>query len=213
MSDETKSPQVPARQLSAEPERRSTLPAAPPERRTTEIDKQRVPMAAKPYRLLALVKQDAVVRVQKEPDDTVMTWPHLLSIEFFAAAMMSIFMLLFGLFVNAPLEELANGNVTPVVAKAPWYFVGLQELLAYFHPTVAGVLAPTVILLGAALIPFVDRGPKGDGGSPRPSDRKVGVMLFTLFAGAGLAITFLGAFFRGPGYAWTLPWEGFFFAL
>jgi hypothetical protein len=70
---------------------RSTTPAAPPERRTTEIDKQRVPMAAKPYRLLALVKQDAVVRVQKEPDDTVLTWPHLLAIEFFAAAMISIF--------------------------------------------------------------------------------------------------------------------------
>lgn len=213
MSDEKKTPKVPAEQAASEPQRRSTLPAAPPERRVTEIDKQRVPMAAKPYRLLALVKQDAVVRVQKEPDDTVMTWPHLLSIEFFAAAMMSIFLLAMGVFVNAPLEELANGNVTPAVAKAPWYFVGLQELLAYFHPTVAGVLAPTVILLGAALIPFVDRGPKGDGGSPRPSDRKLGVMLFTLFMGAGMTITFLGAFFRGPGYAWTMPWEGFFFAL
>jgi menaquinol-cytochrome c reductase cytochrome b/c subunit len=197
----------------AVPERRSTLPAAPPERRTTEIDKQRVPMAAKPYRLLALVKQDAVVRVQKEPDDTVMTWPHLLSIEFFAAAMMSILMLFMGVFVNAPLEELANPNVTPEVAKAPWYFVGLQELLAYFHPTVAGVLAPTVILVGLGFIPYIDRGRKGDGGSPRPSDRKVAVMLFTFLWGAGLAITFLGAFFRGPGYAWTLPWDGFYFAL
>ncbi len=195
------------------PERRTTLPAAPPERRTTEIDKQRVPMAAKPYRLLALVKQDAVVRVQKEPDDTVMTWPHLLSIEFFAAAMISVFLLFMGVFINAPLEELANGNVTPAVAKAPWYFVGLQELLAYFHPTVAGVLTPTVVLVGAALIPFIDRGPRGDGGSPRPSDRKVGVLLFTMFAAAGLVITFLGAFFRGPGYAWTLPWQGLFFAL
>ena len=97
-------------------------------------------MSARPYRLLALVKQDAVVRVQKEPDDTVMTWPHLLTIEFLAAGMMSIFLLLMGLFINAPLEELANGNVTPAVAKAPWYFLGLQELLAYFHPTVAGVL-------------------------------------------------------------------------
>jgi hypothetical protein len=213
MTDETKTPKVPAAAPADKPERRSTLPAAPPERRTTEIDKQRVPMAAKPYRLLALVKQDAVVRVQKEPDDTVMTWPHLLSIEFFAAAMMSLFLLFMGVFINAPLEELANGNITPAVAKAPWYFVGLQELLAYFHPTVAGVLAPTVILLGAALIPFVDRGPKGDGGSPRPSDRKLGVMLFTLFMAAGMTITFLGAFFRGPGYAWTMPWEGFFFAL
>ena len=195
----------------APPERREVLPVDPTRR--TEIDKQRVPMSARPYRLLALVKQDAVVRVQKEPDDTVMTWPHLLTIEFLAAGVMSIFLLFMGLFINAPLEELANGNVTPAVAKAPWYFVGLQELLAYFHPTVAGVLAPTVILVGAALIPYIDRGPKGDGGSPRPSDRKTGVMLFTIVMGAGLAITFLGAFFRGPGYAWTMPWEGFFFAL
>jgi menaquinol-cytochrome c reductase cytochrome b/c subunit len=198
----------------ATPERRTTTPAAPPERRTTEIDKQRVPMAAKPYRLLALVKQDAVVRVQKEPDDTVMTWPHLLAIEFFAAAMISIFLLLMGLFVNAPLEELANSNVTPPVAKAPWYFVGLQELLAYFHPVIAGVLTPFYVLVGAALIPFVDRGPRGEGGSSRPSERKIGVMIFTLFAIAGLVVTFIGAFFRGPGYAWALPWvSGLHFAL
>src|SRR5260370_41909785 len=86
--------------------------------RRTEIDKQRVPMSARPYRLLGLVKQDAVVRVQKEPDHTVMTWPHLLSIEFLAAGMMGIFLLLLGLFINAPLEELANGNVQPAGAKA-----------------------------------------------------------------------------------------------
>ena len=216
MTDEKRDLPAPATPASAAPaeKTRSTLPAAPPERRTTEIDKQRVPMAAKPYRLLALVKQDAVVRVQKEPDDTVLTWPHLLSIEFFAAAMISIFLLLMGLFVNAPLEELANGNVTPAVAKAPWYFVGLQELLAYFHPTVAGVLTPTVVLVGAALIPFIDRGPRGDGGSSRPTDRKVGVVIFSLFCIAGLVITFIGAFFRGPGYAWALPWvSGLHFAL
>ena len=193
---------------------RSPTPAAPPERRTTEIDKQRVPMAAKPYRLLALVKQDAVVRVQKEPDDTVLTWPHLLAIEFFAAAMISIFLLLMGVFVNAPLEDLANGNVTPEVAKAPWYFVGLQELLAYFHPTVAGVLVPTFVLVGAALVPFVDRGHDGTGGSHRPSDRKTGVMLFSILCIAGLVVTFIGAFFRGPGYAFALPWiSGLHFAL
>jgi menaquinol-cytochrome c reductase cytochrome b/c subunit len=212
MSDEKS--RLPAAPGTQAPERRTALPAAPPERRTTEIDKQRVPMAARPYRLLALVKQDAVVRVQKEPDDTVMTWPHLLSIEFFAAVMMSVFLILMGIFVNAPLEELANPNVTPPVAKAPWYLVGLQELLAYFHPVVAGVLVPFLyIILGAILIPYVDRGPRGDGGSPRPSDRKVGIMLFSMFAAAGLVITFLGAFFRGPGYAFTMPWQGLFFAL
>lgn len=211
--DRTRLPQPAPEGQPSVPARRTTLPAAPPERRTTEIDKQRVPMAAKPYRLLALVKQDAVVRVQKEPDDTVMTWPHLLSIEFFAAGMISLFLLFMGLFVNAPLEELANGNVTPTVAKAPWYFVGLQELLAYFHPTVAGVLVPTVIFLGGVLLPFVDRGPRGDGGSPRPSDRKTGVLLFSMLMAAGLVITFLGAFFRGPGYGWVLPWNGLYFAL
>src|SRR5438552_19137278 len=137
-------------------DRRVVAPVDPGRR--TEIDKQRVPMSARPYRLLALVKQDAVVRVQKEPDDTVMTWPHLLSIEFLAAGMMSIFVLLMGLFVNAPLEELANGNVTPAVAKAPWYFLGLQELLAHFHPTVAGVLTPLLVLVGAAVIQDADRG-------------------------------------------------------
>jgi hypothetical protein len=214
MTDEKS--RLPAPTAPAEPAapKRTTLPAAPPERRTTEIDKQRVPMAAKPYRLLALVKQDAVVRVQKEPDDTVMTWPHLLTIEFFAAAMMSIFLLLMGVFINAPLEELANPNTTPAVAKAPWYLVGIQELLAYFHPVVAGVLSIAYIIVGAMVIPYIDRGPRGDGGSSRPSDRKLGIVLFTMFAAAGLVITFLGAFFRGPGYNFIVPWsDGLFFAL
>lgn len=187
-------------------------PVAPvdPSRRT-EIDKQRVPMAARPYRLLALVKQDAVVRVQKEPDDTVMTWPHLLTIEFLAAVAMSIFLLLLGLFINAPLEELANPNVTPAVAKAPWYFLGLQELLAYFHPTVAGALTPAAILVGSALIPYLDR---RNIYSTRPSDRKLEVSLFSILWALGLAVTFIGIFFRGPGYSFVLPWvNGFFFSL
>jgi quinol-cytochrome oxidoreductase complex cytochrome b subunit len=191
------------------PERRSVQPVDPGRR--TEIDKQRLPMSARPYRLLALVKQDAVVRVQKEPDDTVMTWPHLLAIEFLAAVMFSIFLLLMGLFVNAPLEELANPNVTPEVAKAPWYFLGLQELLAYFHPTVAGALVPIFVLVGAALIPYIDR---GNILATRPSDRKTAVLLFTLFCGLGLVLTFIGIFFRGPGYAFALPWvTGMHFSL
>ncbi len=192
-------------------EGRVVLPVDPARR--TEIDKQRVPMSARPYRLLALVKQDAVVRVQKEPDDTVMTWPHLLSIEFLAAAVMSVFLLLMGLFMNAPLEELANGNVTPAVAKAPWYFLGLQELLAYFHPTVAGVLVPTFVLVGAALIPFIDR---GNIHAIRPSERKTTVVLFSMFCVLGLLVTFVGIFFRGPGYAFVIPYvntTGLHFAL
>ena len=186
-------------------EKRVVLPVDPTRR--TEIDKQRVPMSARPYRLLALVKQDAVVRVQKEPDDTVMTWPHLLSIEFLAAGMMSVFLLLMGLFINAPLEDLANGNVTPAVAKAPWYFLGLQELLAYFHPAVAGVIVPTLLLVGAAFIPYVDR---QNIHAIRPAERKTAIVLFTLFCILGLTVTFIGIFFRGPGYSFVIPYLPFF---
>jgi quinol-cytochrome oxidoreductase complex cytochrome b subunit len=200
MTDETRRPES----------RAPALPAAPPERRQTEIDKQRVPMAAKPYRLLALVKQDAVVRVQKEPDDTVMVWPHLLAIEFFAASMISIFLTLMGLFANAPLEALANGNVTPPSAKAPWYLLGLQELLTYFHPVVAGVLVPFLGILGALfLIPYIDRSPGN-----RPSERKTAVVLFSIWAVVGLVVTFFAVFFRGAGYSASLFWvSGLHFSL
>jgi menaquinol-cytochrome c reductase cytochrome b/c subunit len=186
-------------------EKRVVLPVDPTRR--TEIDKQRVPMSARPYRLLAMVKQDAVVRVQKEPDDTVMTWPHLLSIEFLAATVMSVFLLLMGLFINAPLEELANGNVTPPVAKAPWYLLGLQEMLAYFHPVISGVMVPFFyILLGAMILPYIDRDPE----KKRPAERKTAVVLFSLLCILGLFVTFVAVFFRGPGYSLVTPYLPFF---
>src|SRR6202008_3868203 len=167
------------------PESRVVLPVDPTRR--TEIDKQRVPMSARPYRLLAMVKQDAVVRVQKEPDDTVMTWPHLLSIEFLAATVMSLFLLLTGLFINAPLEDLANGNVTPAVTKAPWYLLGLQEMLNYFHPVVAGVLLPFLYTLsGATVLPDID---PANIEAKRPSERKTAVVLFSLICNLGLFVT------------------------
>jgi menaquinol-cytochrome c reductase cytochrome b/c subunit len=186
-------------------ETRVVLPVDPTRR--TEIDKQRVPMSARPYRLLAMVKQDAVVRVQKEPDDTVMTWPHLVAIEFLAATVISIFLLLMGLFINAPLEDLANPNVTPAVAKAPWYFLGLQELLNYFHPSVAGVLVPGFIFVGGAILPYIDR---ENIEAKRPSERKTAVMLFSLLCILGLTVTFIGIFFRGPGYSLVVPYLPFF---
>jgi len=187
-------------------ETRTVQPVDPTRR--TEIDKQRVPMSARPYRLLAMVKQDAVVRVQKEPDDTVMTWPHLLSIEFFAATVMSIFLLLMGLFINAPLEDLANGNITPAVTKAPWYLLGLQEMLNYFHPVIAGVLVPFLyILVGAMVLPYIDR---ANIEAKRPSERKTAVVLFSLICILGLFVTFVGVFFRGPGYSIVTPYLPFF---
>ena len=114
---------------------------------------------------------------------------------------------------EAPLEEPANPTDSPNPAKAPWYFLGLQELLAYFHPTVAGVLVPTFVLVGAALIPYVDR---GDILVTRPSQRKTAVVLFTLFCILGLVLTFVGIFFRGPGYTFVIPYvtaPGMYFSL
>ena len=99
------------------------------------------------------------------------------------------------------------------MAKAPWYFLGLQELLAYFHPTVAGVLVPTFVLVGGAFIPYVDR---GNLLATRPSERKTQVVLFTMFCILGLVLTFVGIFFRGPGYGFAIPYvntAGLHFAL
>jgi menaquinol-cytochrome c reductase cytochrome b/c subunit len=203
MTDDPKKPT----EVKERTESRVVLPVDPTRR--TEIDKQRVPMSARPYRLLALVKQDAVVRVQKEPDDTVMVWPHLLSIEFLAAGMMSIFLLLMGLFINAPLEELANGNVTPAVAKAPWYFLGLQELLTMFHPMVAGVTIPGIGIFALILAPYIDRNP-----SNKPEDRKFAISLMTVHLMFWAVLVIIGSFFRGPGFNFVFPWnEGLFFEL
>ena len=114
---------------------------------------------------------------------------------------------IFSTFLNAPLRELANPNLTPNPSKAPWYFLGLQELLAYFHPTVAGVLAPTFVLVGAALVPYIDR---ANIHVTRPSERKFIVTLFSLFCVLGLFLTFVGIFFRGPGYSFVIPYLEFF---
>ena len=88
------------------------------------------------------------------------------------------FITVYSALVKAPLLGLADVNATPNPSKAPWYFLGLQELLAYFHPTVAGVLVPTFVLVGAAFIPYIDR---GNLQAIRPSQRKTAVVLFSLF--------------------------------
>ena len=97
---------------------------------------------------------------------------------------MSIFLLLMGLFINAPLEELANGNVTPPVAKAPWYLLGLQELLAYFHPVISGVLVPFLYILVGADGP-ARTSTAANIEAKRPAERKTAVMLFTCCASSG----------------------------
>ena len=161
------------------------------------------------HRLLALVPPEGIQRVERQQGDRVHTWPHLLLEEFIAMAIMFAGLLVFSSFVNAPLRELANPNLTPNPSKAPWYFLGLQELLRYFHPMVAGIVIPTFILVGLAAVPYVDRNP-----STRPGDRKVAITMFTLLFMFGATLTIIGSFFRGPGYNWAWPWaQGVFFEL
>jgi menaquinol-cytochrome c reductase cytochrome b/c subunit len=161
------------------------------------------------HRLLALVPPEGIQRVEREQGDRVNVWPHLLIEEFVAMFVLSVGLVVFSTFVNAPLRELANANLTPNPSKAPWYFLGLQELLRYFHPMVAGISIPTFILVGLAAVPFVDRNP-----SLRPGDRKIAITLFTTLFMFGAVMTIIGSFFRGPGYNWIWPWaQGVFFEL
>ena len=161
------------------------------------------------HRLLALVPPEGIQRVEREQGDRVNVWPHLLLEEFVAMFVLSVGLVVFSTFLNAPLRELANANLTPNPSKAPWYFLGLQELLRYFHPMVAGIVIPTFILVGLAAAPFVDRNP-----STRPGDRKIAITLFTMLFMFGAVLTIIGSFFRGPGYNWVWPWaQGVFFDL
>jgi hypothetical protein len=165
--------------------------------------------APEKHRLLAIVPPEGIQRVEREQGDRVHTWPHLLIEEFIAMLILFAGMLVFSSIINAPLRELANPNLTPNPSKAPWYFLGLQELLRYFHPMVAGITIPTFILVGLAAIPYVDRNP-----SVRPGDRKVAITMFTLLFMFGAILTIIGSFFRGPGYNWVWPWaQGVFFEL
>jgi menaquinol-cytochrome c reductase cytochrome b/c subunit len=112
-------------------------------------------------------------------------------------------------FVNAPLEQLANVNLTPNPAKAPWYFLGLQELLTMFHPMVAGVTIPGIGLIILVMAPYIDKNP-----SNKPEYRKFAVSLFTIFMMFWAVLTIIGSFFRGPGFNFVFPWaEGLFFEL
>ena len=160
-------------------------------------------------RLLTVVKSGSIQDVKATPIDKVHTWPHLLAAEFVAALAMTAFTLVFSIFVNAPLLQLANINRTTNPSKAPWYFLGLQELLTMFHPMVAGVTIPGMGLFILMLAPYIDRNP-----SNKPEDRKFAISLFTIFLMFWAVLVLIGTFFRGPGFNFVFPWkDGIFFEL
>jgi hypothetical protein len=172
-----------------------------------------VPVGAGPgghtQRLLTVVKSGSIQEVKAAPVDKVHTWPHLLAAEFVASLVCLAFVFIFSMFVNAPLLQLANINQTPNPSKAPWYFLGLQELLTMFHPMIAGVTIPGVGLIVLIFAPYIDKNP-----SNRPEDRKFATSLMTIHLMFWAVLVIIGSFFRGPGFNFILPWrDGLFFDL
>ena len=160
-------------------------------------------------RLLTVVKSGSIQQTRAEAQDKVHVWPHLLVIEFAAVLVVTAALLIFSALVRAPLLGLADFNKTPNPSKAPWYFLGLQELLTMFHPMVAGVTIPGMGLFLLAVAPFIDKNP-----SHAPSDRKFAISIFTLFLMLWAVLVIIGSFFRGPGFNFIFPWNnGIFFDL
>jgi menaquinol-cytochrome c reductase cytochrome b/c subunit len=167
-----------------------------------------LPEGVRTQRLLTVVKARAIQNVKAEPTDKVNTWPHLMLMEFGALLLITGFLVVLSVIIHSPLLAPANFNSTPNPSKAPWYFLGLQELLSYFDPQIAGVMVPLFIgLIGFMMIPYIDKNP-----STRPSDRKFAIMLFSFFLAGSATLTIIGVLFRGQGFNFSYPWrDGVFF--
>jgi hypothetical protein len=143
---------------------------------------------------------------EKTSVEKVDVWPHLVSREYLAMVVVLAVLVGWSLLVDSPLEEIANPNNTPNPAKAPWYFLGLQDMLVYFDPWIAGVVLPAMIIIGLMMIPYLDPNPNGVGVYGfRHRPYTLSVFLFGFFLWVGLIL--IGQYFRGPGWGWYWPWE------
>jgi quinol-cytochrome oxidoreductase complex cytochrome b subunit len=152
-------------------------------------------------RLLGVVDRESVTEADRPVDDTVFTWPHLLVRHVVVALGTAAVVLGLGVLFSAPLRGLANPNVTPEPAKAPWYFAGLQELLSRFDPLVAGILIPAGAVLVLVVLPYIDRN-----ADTRARHRKVAITVFSMMLAIAVVLTVIGVFFRGPGWKFIAPW-------
>jgi hypothetical protein len=135
----------------------------------------------------------------------VHVWPYLLRIELLATLIVTAILMVWSITLNAPLEEPANPNLTMNPSKAPWYFLGLQEMLVYFDPWMAGVVLPTIIIVGLMAIPYIDANPLG-AGYYTFKQRKWAILTFCFgFIGLWVLMVIIGTFIRGPGWLWFWP--------
>ncbi len=159
-------------------------------------------------RILGVVDRESVTAEERSVDDTVFTWPHLLVRHVVVALGVSATVLALGVAFVAPLRGLADPNLTPEPAKAPWYFSGLQELLSRFDPLVAGILIPIGAVITLLLLPYIDRNP-----STVARQRKVAIVLFSGLLAIAVVLTIVGTFFRGPGWRFIAPWTHWYVEL
>ena len=139
--------------------------------------------------------------------EKVHVWPYLVRLEFLCALFVVIALTVWSIVIDAPLEEAANPTKTPNPSKAPWYFLGLQDILVYFDPWFAGVVAPVLIIVGLMLIPYLDINPKGNGYYTY-HERKVAIWVYAFgFLVLWIALIIMGVFLRGPGWNLFMPWQ------
>ena len=144
---------------------------------------------------------------KSEADDKVFTWPDLVFSELICMVVITIGMVIWSILLQAPLEEPANLAVAPNPSKAPWYFLGLQEMLVYFDPWMAGVVLPGLIVLGLMAIPYIDTNPKGNGYYTF-KERKVEIGIFLFgFITLWTQLIVIGTFLRGPNWNFFGPFE------
>jgi cytochrome b/b6/petD-like protein len=145
--------------------------------------------------------------IEKAESDRVWVWPDLVYTELISLILCSVLLIVWSIFLKAPLEQPANPSNTPNPSKAPWYFLGLQEMLVYFDPWLAGVVLPSLIIVGLICIPYVDRNPKGNGYFTF-AERKAEITIFLFgFVILWVSLIVLGTFLRGPNWNFFGPFE------
>ncbi len=147
------------------------------------------------------------IEATPENREKVWSWPNLVYTELFAIIACTAFLVVWAIVFKAPLEEPANPTWAPNPAKAPWYFLGLQEMLVYFDPWMAGVVLPGIIVVGLMAIPYIDTNPKGNGYYTF-SERKMAIGLFLYgWLVLWVFLIIIGVFMRGPNWTFYGPFE------
>jgi cytochrome b-561 len=184
--------------------RKDGLSGTPSEGAVVEEQGGAFPPSTKTYGLMALAHRPKASVESRDPNDEVFAWPHLLYREVLVVLGVVVLLHVASLLFMAPLEEMADPTRTPNPAKAPWYFLGLQELVHY-SAFVGGVLIPGLLIAALVALPYLDRHPRGVGRWFAP-ERRVANTIFTVLVAVLAVLTVVGTFFRGPNWAWTWPW-------